>query len=391
MIAEKAGEFLSGKIVFTASGGFPSLFLEECAVRKTVLRDVKQGSGSVAARVSERDYRKVVPAAEKAGMTLTVQSTGGLPELLRRCRARAGLFVGVLLGALLVWYLSGSLWEITVTGNEAVGAEEILDALEEAGIGTGARLAQVDAAAAERQVLARLTRLSWIAVNVAGCKASVEVREITEPPALTPEGEYANIVAARDGVILRADVLAGVGELKVGEAVVGGDLLVSGVVEMSNGMYRLTEAKAVIEALTTTELAVSEKSVFPAQTPQRRRETYAVRFFDRRIPLGFASRQGETETGGRFLRSRRTVFPIGILRETAVTFSEQTVTLDEERTKLLCFASFCEQAAERYREAKVLRRTIDFSPGDDGCSLLARYRCVENIAKRVPLPVLPPG
>ena len=390
MIAEKAGEFLAGKVVFTASGGFPSLFLEECSVRKTVLRDVEQGSGRVTAWTGERDYREVVPAAEKAGMTLVVQEVSGLPKLLRRCRARAGLLTGVLLGALLVWYLSGSIWEVTVSGNEKLGAEEILDALEEQGVGSGARISRTDAGAVERQLQARLPQLSWIAVNITGCKAAVEVREVTEPPALTPEGEYSNIVAERDGVILRADVLSGEGQPKIGEAVVKGDLLVSGVVEMRNGRYRLTEAKAVIEALTKTELSVSAENSFAAQTPVERRETYAVRFFGLRIPLGIAPREGETETSCRFLRSRRTVLPVGVSLERTAVFSEQAVTLDEKRTKLLCFASFCEQASDRYREAAVLRRSIGFSPGKDSFSLLAQYECVEDIARRIPLPVQPP-
>ncbi len=387
MIAERVREFLSGRVVFTATGGFPSLLLEECAVRKTVLRDVEQQNGCVTAWVSEKDYRRVKQAAEKAGMTLAPQKVTGLPLLARRCRARAGIFAGLLAGALLLWYLSGGLWELRVTGNETLGAEEILDALAEEGIRVGARTARLDCAEAERQMQARLPRLSWIAVNITGCRATAEVREATEPPETPPEGEYANVVAARDGVILRADVLSGEGQPKIGEAVVKGDLLVSGVVEMNNGRYRLTEAKAVIEALTKTELSLTAQSVFPAQVPEHRRTVYAVRFFGVRLPLGLPTPEGEAETGSRLLQSRRTVFPVGTERDVAVTFSERPVTLDEDRTRLLCFATFCEQAAERYREAKVLRRSIVFFPEEEGCGVVAKYECVENIARRAPLPV----
>ena len=45
------------------------------------------------------------------------------------------------------------------------------------------------------------------------------------------------------------------------------------------------------------------------------------------------------------------------------------------------------QAAERYREAKVLRRSIVFFPEEEGCGVVAKYECVENIARRAPLPV----
>ena len=388
MIAAAVRERWFGSVRFAASGGFPSLFLEECASRGVVLSEVIQSNGCVRSSVRESDYPRVREAAEKAGMALTVERHVGLPHLLFRYRARAGVPIGLLLAALIVWYLSGALWQITVTGNEALSDVEILDVMEELGVCRGARIRDVNVKDAAQRAQNLLPSLSWIAVNLKGCKAEVEVREIVtgeEPPG---EGAFANIVAARDGVIVRADVLSGDGKLKVGDAVVKGDVLVSGVVEMKNGFYRLTEARAIIEALTVTELSVSTDRRFPAEHPVKEQELRGIRFFWWQIPFGIALHNGEQETDERDIHSRNTVFPIGSIYKKIVIYDRRETVLDENMARLICFEEFCRHAHQRYRDADVTEIVINLLSQENRCETAARFRCIENIALRIPFDTL---
>ena len=388
MIVSAVRKMLFGNVVFIASGGFPGLFLEECAVRRAVLEDVEQGPAFVRACVRERDHRPVCEAAEKAGMTLSVEAHTGLPYLLFRYRSRVGVPVGLLLAALIIWYLSGALWQITVTGNERLSDLEILDAMEEIGVCRGARIRDVNVKDAEEQAQNLLPTLSWIALNIKGCKAEVEVREIIAGEEPHTQGTFANIVAARDGVIVRADVFAGDGQPKVGEPVVKGDLLVSGVIEMNNGFYRLTEARAIIEALTVTDLTVSADRRFTADRLVKMQSIWGIRFFGLRIPFGFAIRNGEREMSESDVQSRTTVFPIGCTYDRISVFESSEITPDLQMTQLICFADFCQQAYQRYRDAAVTDVVVTFSSEKNRCTTAARYRCIENIALRVPFEVL---
>ena len=388
MIAAAVREQWYGSVQFTVSGGFPSLFLEECASRGVVLSEVIQEGGSVRSSVRESDYPHVRIAAEKAGMALTVERHVGLPHLLFRYRARAGIPVGLMLAALLVWYLSGTLWQITVRGNEALSEVEILDVMEELGVCRGAHIKSVNVKDVVRRAQDLLPRLSWIAVNIKGCKAEVEVREIftgDEPPG---EGAFANIVASQDGVIVRADVLSGDGKLKVGDAVVKGDVLVSGVVEMKNGFYRLTQARAIIEALTVTELSVSADRRFPAEHPVKEQALYGIRFFWWQIPFGIALHNGEQETDERDIQSRNTVLPIGSTYKKIVIYESKETVLDENMARLVCFEEFCRQAYQRYRDADVTEIVVNLLFQKNRCETAARFRCIENIALRVPFDTL---
>ena len=386
MIVAGVRRILSGRVTFTVTGGFPGLFLESCAAAGIELENVTPAEDGLRASATEASFRLVPSAAEKAGMALRVERRTGLPQLLRRYRARWGIPAGLLLGALLLWHLSGCLWEICVTGNEYVSREEILDALEELDVAVGTPLRRINGRTAAEKLQMLLPRLSWAAVNVVGCKALVEIREVRESET-PPESAYCNVVAARDGVIVRADVLAGVGQPKIGEAVVKGDLLVSGVVEMNNGFTRLTAAKAVVTALTKTELSAHIPGTLTAERIVTRTAAPRLLFFGLSLPLRPLPDGAERESAAAYLQSRRTVFPIGTEQTTAVIFTEEPRTLAPEEAAPLCFADFAERAFDRYKDAQVLSLRLRLTPSAGGCDIAAEFTCVEDIARRVPIVV----
>ncbi|MBQ6065295.1 MAG: sporulation protein YqfD [Clostridia bacterium] len=384
MLAETIRDLLSGRVVFSAEGGFPELFMEECAVRRVPLRNVERGTGSVRATVDERGFRQVGAAAEKAGMAVRAKTRAGLPYLLYRYRRRIGIPIGVMLAAALLIQLSGRLWEVTVTGNETLNDDEILDVMEEAGVKTGVLLRQIDVKDAEQTAQNLLPQLSWIAVNVIGCKALVEVREIIPRPEMTDETDYADLVAAQDGLIVRADVLEGAGQPKIGEPVVKGDLLVSGTIEMNNGFRRYVNAKAIILAETRSTLTAAVSKQTSAERIVRSGTVWSVRFFGITVPFGFLPKDAERETSSFYVKSRRTVFPIGVSRTRWCVCETMPVEWEEGMAALVCFARFCENAADRYRDAEVLRMEVTSSEEAREAKVTAAFRCVEPIAVRQP-------
>lgn len=384
---ETVGRWLSGSVTLTLSGGFADLFLEGCAALGAALENVRRGENALTVLVRERDEAVVRQAAQSAGMTVTADRRRGLPRLLRRYRRRVGLPVGLLAGTLLLVFLTGRIWQVTVTGQQYLGEEEILDVMEELGVAPGARIRGLDLKTVEARAQQMLPRLSWIAVNRIGCKAEVEVREIIETPKLTDETDYCNLVAALDGVIVSADVLEGSGQPEVGAAVVKGDLLVSGIIEMRNGFQRFVNAKALIKARTRTELTAQYSLRTEAETPVLRRDVYSLRCFGAAVPFGLSISNGEEEGSESFIQSRTTVFPIGIVRKTCVAYEPTSLSLPEEDGLLLCFADFCEQAYERYKDAVLLHRSVSLSVLGGKARVTAESECVEEIARPQPFSV----
>ena len=124
------------------------------------------------------------------------------------------------------------MWTIEVVGNETVSSDEILDFLEEEGLKIGSYKSALNPRELERKTLLELKELSWIAVNITGSTVTVEVNERILPPDMYLDNDKAcNIVARYTGQIHSMDIYDGQSDLQVGDTVLAGDLIVSGIVE----------------------------------------------------------------------------------------------------------------------------------------------------------------
>ena len=133
----------------------------------------------------------------------------GAPELWRRCRRRYVLLAAALVLPLLLALGSAFIWDFAVSGNDTVATEEILQALERCGVRVGTRGVGLDQDDLRNRVLPLLPDVVYLAVNVRGCTAHVQVVERTRPPHLYRDSDVQNVVAARDGLMTKVEALDG--------------------------------------------------------------------------------------------------------------------------------------------------------------------------------------
>ena len=133
----------------------------------------------------------------------------GAPELWRRCRRRYVLLAAALVLPLLLALGSAFIWDFAVSGNDTVPTEEILQALERCGVRVGTRGVGLDQDDLRNRVLPLLPDVVYLAVNVRGFTAHVQVVERTRPPHLYRDSDVQNIVARRDGLVTEVTALDG--------------------------------------------------------------------------------------------------------------------------------------------------------------------------------------
>lgn len=200
--------------------------------------------------------RRLAEVTADIGAQVTVCRKSGAPELWRRCRHRYVLLAAALVLPLLLAVGSAFIWDFEVTGNDTVPTESVLQALERCGVRVGTRGVGLDQDELRNRVLPLLPDVVYLAVNVRGCTAHVQVVERKRPPEIVDRSARANVVAARDGLVTRVEALDGKALVMAGSTVTKGQLLISGVADSKFGVVRFMQGRGRVYARTWYELSV---------------------------------------------------------------------------------------------------------------------------------------
>ena len=224
------GEWLRGGGFVRVIGADVPRFLERCRKNDIALRDVlMENELTVRFLLSRRDLAAVRQLASGCGCDLEVLSDFGLPDRLRALRRRwwlaaAALFIvsGLVASSLFVW-------SISVTENDSdLSDETILHVLSEQGVKVGSFYPAYRSERIRTLALRALPELSWLAVNVRGCRASVQVRAAVPPPEIFDPRTPGDVIAGESGVVTELRVFAGEAASDRGQAVKAGDVLIRG-------------------------------------------------------------------------------------------------------------------------------------------------------------------
>lgn len=223
---------LRGTVRARAESRFPERVLNVCSARGIAFRDPAfLGENEIALSVDRRDWRRLKAACADVDARVHIERASGVPFVLGRLRRRAALLAGTVLCAVLLVVNACFIWDLQVEGNETVPAEEILRVLARNGVRRGTFAFSVNARRLCNRALLDLPELSWLTVNVRGCRAHVIVRERIPRPEIVNESAPTNVVAARDALVTEVRALDGEARVQKGATVRKGQLLISGVVE----------------------------------------------------------------------------------------------------------------------------------------------------------------
>lgn len=379
MLVLKFIRFIKGYVCFTAHGGFPERFLNLCRMRGILLWDLMSIDGVIHAKTDCRCYRRIRPIAKKSGMKVRISQKYGFPFFLNRHSKRAGLLIGACLCISVLCILSTRIWSISVVGNKTVPSEEIISVFEELGVRKGVAGEKINLNSVETEALEKLPRLSWVSVNISGSSALIEVRESIINPESDENGEPSDIVASKDGQIVILRPFNGTQEQKIGNPVLKGDLLISGIEENKDLTVSFCKAKGYVVARTNRSVGYTQRSEIRAKIPVAQKESGILEFLFFSIPFGKTSDNAYREKSDICING--VTLPIAFTRCTETAFKDADITLSKEKTKLLATLGFLESCAEQFRYIGLENIEISFAEGEKSCSFGGDFVCLENIGE----------
>ncbi|MBO7196306.1 MAG: sporulation protein YqfD [Clostridia bacterium] len=190
----------------------------------------------------------------------------GLYGMWKGYTHKAALLLSLALMTALVLFLSCVVWDIRVEGNSTVTDGEIILGLSDCGLQIGDLWMGINRSRVEAEFLDKYEDLSWININRRGCVAYVKVIEadVHNEPQSEISPKYSNIVSKSDCIIEEITVKSGTANVRVGDAVKKGDLLVIGVLpEEAGGGLCAAEATVIgrINDSASVEIGRSEDKI----------------------------------------------------------------------------------------------------------------------------------
>lgn len=323
------------------------------------------------------------------GIRLHVDRRFGLPHQVLLYRRRPGLLVGPLLAAAIVVASGQYVWDVRVSGNVLLSEDEVVEALAHRGLAVGSRIGRLDVDSIENCLLIDSDSISWVAVNLSGNVASVEIREQLPEPQPEPTSP-ANLVAQRDGRIERIEAYDGWAVVTVGQYVRGGELLVSGLSDSERLGWRCIRARGAVFARTMREIHIE----IPFEYEQKCYDGEVVRqkkliFFGKSIKFykntGFLGSTYDTICNvDRCCLFGAWRLPLWLESTEHRHYSLEVCRHSDEQAMELAYAELEHRLSElRDGGAEILKSEINGQIGESAYVLDCTLTLIENIAETV--------
>ena len=306
--------------------------------------------------VFAKDYKKLKKPSKKAGLRIRVVQKIGVPFFISRYRLRLGIVVGIVIFLSVLTILSNFVWSIEIVGLENLERQEVLEILDDLGLRVGSYIPSIDVRKMKQRFLLASDEVAWVGININSSVAEVQIHERVDAPDFTVDNDKAcDVVASQAGVVKYMEVYDGQPQVKVGEVVLDGQLLVSGIVEDKKGNVTLKHARAKILALVweDTEIVIDMERRYKIDTGEKKVLNSLV-LFGAKIALYFSEKvdfEYYEESSSIPLSAFGFELPISIERRVLIGCEDAVERLSEASVKRLAFERLDEYIESEYSDA----------------------------------------
>ena len=197
-----------GYMTIEVEGYFIERFINICNSKNIFLWNMKKiNSTIIRVNIGIRDFKKLKTIIRKTKCRVKIRNKKGIPFILHKYKKRKIFFLLFALIIITIIILSNFIWNIEITGNENIPTEEILAILQENNFKTGTSKIGLNTKSIVEQIRLNRQDVAWVGIEVKGTNAIVKIVEADLKPDIIPEDEYCNIIATKDGMIVKVNAL----------------------------------------------------------------------------------------------------------------------------------------------------------------------------------------
>jgi similar to stage IV sporulation protein len=243
-------------------------FFNICRANDLYLWDIKRKENSCTCKVFAQDFAKMHPIFRKTATKVNVLKKQGLPFYFPFIKKRIIFFVGLVLCIAMLNRATHYVWAIEYVGNLQVSDDELTDFIKGENIRYGIKKSEINCEEKEKKLREKFENVTWVSIYFEGTKLYVSIKENEKSKPQYRQVRGTDIEADEDGVVVSIITRNGVPNIKAGDIVEKGQILVSGSVpvfdeEQNIIDYIVYDADADIYIETTVEFEDKINSTYP--------------------------------------------------------------------------------------------------------------------------------
>ena len=315
---KKKWHFLQGYVIIQIEGVYPERLPSLLEAAGVPVWDLHRPDGStLLCSLPARAFRRLHGLNRRCRCRVHILRKGGGPYRLRRLWRRRVLIVGMACSLLLGHWASRRIWFVDVRGCERMDEAVLVQALQEQGLCPGRDLRQLPLSDIADFVAAQYEELAFVELHVDGVFLRVRAREALLEGEKLNLTEPCDVVSTRDGIVTKVNAYGGRAQVRVGDKVHKGQLLIAGHVTARDGsMTYTTHAYGEVLAAVLYKAQVEAPRTVVAWAETGRTAPYAALYLgpwktmERACPF----EEGELTNGGEGISL--TPWPIRVCRGT---------------------------------------------------------------------------
>lgn len=378
---------MAERVVFCLRTRMPERFVERALREGLRFEQVERlDERCVRLVVAGQEAARLLNLAEEYQMDLQQEDDPARLNRKRRLRARGSQALGAALCLALVAAFASRVWRIEAASLDGMADEALLREIEASvagqGVERGMLRSAVDRDALAADIQASRPELTHVGVRLSGVTLRVEVAMEEAAPELYEASAGRDLVAARDAVVVGVEALAGKANVRPGDTVRRGQVLILGEERIDDGQTRGVRAlgEVIGRVWFTAECQLPLQAVRLEATGRVSRSSeLRLGGFRRRLTQAetFACEQIEERTvpvGGLYL-------PLTIVHTVHREMIERRVQADESMLRAQGEAQALEMARDKLPEtAAETGCWIDFSQNGETLTARATIEATMNIA-----------
>ena len=257
-------KYILGYVRITVEGYYIERFINICTTNKILIWNLKREKGvKLHLNIGIQDFYRAIEVAKKLKCKVKIEKKRGIPFIINKYRKRKVFLISLIIILVALYVSSNYVWNIEVQVEDNLKLENIENDIQEVGLRTGMRKNKVNIEEIVNKIRLKRNDISWIGINLDGTNAIVKVVKAKEAPEIINEKEFSNIVAKKAGTITEIIAQNGTAQVKAGDNVETGQILIQGTMEGKytgiRYVHSLGEVKAIVKYTKTIQIPLKEE------------------------------------------------------------------------------------------------------------------------------------